>query len=208
MIVLVVLGAYLLGSIPVAWLVCKWVTGEDIRCLGSGNVGVMNTAVSAARWAGLVVFLSEIAKGVLAVVGPRMLISGEWTDIAIGLSIVAVVIGTRWSIWLGFRGGRGNTAGISALTLISWQTGVLLLAIWFLFRLLMRSSFLSTRITLLLLPIPVWVGTQSWLYTLVGLALGLIYLSTQSQKSDDHLLLKEDWPSFWSFLTSPPRRGS
>lgn len=208
MIVIVVIGAYLLGSIPVAWLVCKGVTGEDIRCLGSGNVGVMNTAVSTARWAGLLVFLAEIAKGVLAVVVPRALVKGELTDIAVGLSIVAVVVGTRWPVWLGFHGGRGNTAGISALILISWQIGVLLLAIWFLLRLLTRSSFLTTRITLLLLPIPVWIGTQSWWYALVGLALGLIYLSTQLQKSDDHMLLKEDWPSFWAFLTSPPRRGT
>lgn len=208
MILIVVLGAYVLGSIPVAWLVCKWVTGEDIRCLGSGNVGVMNTALSAARWAGLLVFLAEIGKGILAVVIPRTLVEGELADVAVGLSILAVVIGTRWPVWLRFKGGRGNTAGISALILISWQVGLLLLATWFLLRLLTRSSFLTTRITLLLLPIPVWAATQSWWYALVGLALGLIYLSTQNQESDDHLLLKEDWPSFWSFLTSPPRRSS
>ena len=44
LIALVALG-YLLGSIPVAWLVCKGVTGEDIRCLGSGNVGVMKGVI-------------------------------------------------------------------------------------------------------------------------------------------------------------------
>jgi glycerol-3-phosphate acyltransferase PlsY len=206
MIVIVVIGAYLLGSIPVAWLVCKWITGEDLRCLGSGNVGVMNTALSAARWGGLLVFLAEIGKGVLAVIIPRALVSGELMDIAVGLSIIAVVVGTRWPVWLRFQGGRGNTAGISALTLISWQTGALLLCTWFLLRLLVRSSFLTTRITLFLLPVPIWIGTRSWWYALVGLALGLIYLSTQYQKSDDHLLLKEDWPSFWAFLTSPPRK--
>ena len=205
-IIVTVLGAYLLGSIPVAWLVCKWVTGEDIRCLGSGNVGVMNTALSAARWAGLLVFLSEITKGVLAVIVPRTLVSGELTDIAVGLSIVAVVVGTRWPVWLRFRGGRGNTAGISALILISWKIGVLLVCVWFLLRLLTKASFISTRLTLLLLPVIVWVSTQSWWYAFIGLALGLIYLSTQHQKSDDHMLLKEDWPSFWAFLTSPPRR--
>jgi glycerol-3-phosphate acyltransferase PlsY len=204
-IIVMVLGAYLLGSIPVAWLVCKWVTGEDIRCLGSGNVGVMNTALSAARWAGLLVFLSEITKGVLAVIVPRALVSGELTDIAVGLSIVGVVVGTRWPVWLRFRGGRGNTAGISALILISWNIGVLLVCVWFLLRLLTKASFISTRLTLLLLPVIVWVSTQSWWYAFIGLALGLIYLSTQHQKSDDHMLLKEDWPSFWAFLTSPPR---
>jgi len=221
-VIVIVIGAYLLGSIPVAYLVCKAVTGEDIRCLGSGNVGVMNTAISAARWAGLLVFMAEIAKGVLAVVIPRVLIKGnltvfdadlpriaalDLTDIAVGLSLIAVVIGTRWPIWLNFHGGRGNTAGISGLILISWQIGVLLVATWFLLRLLIRKSFLATRITLILLPVIVGVSTQSIWYALVGLALGGIYLSTQQRKSDDHMLIKEDWPSFWAFITSPPRRS-
>ena len=139
---------------------------------------------------------------------PALLVSGEWADLAVGLSVIAVVAGTRWPVWLRFQGGRGNTAGISALTLISFQTGVLLICIWFVLRLLTKSSFLTTRLTLLLLPIAVWIGTQSWWYALVGLALSVIYLSTQRQTSDDHLLLKEDWPSFWAFLTSPPRKSS
>ena len=47
-IALTVIG-YLIGSIPVAWIVAKLVTGQDLRQMGSGNVGVMNTALSVAR---------------------------------------------------------------------------------------------------------------------------------------------------------------
>ena len=70
--------AYLLGSIPVAWLIARWTTGQDLRQMGSGNVGVMNTALSVARWAGLLAFLGEIAKGVLAVVIPQLLGADEY----------------------------------------------------------------------------------------------------------------------------------
>jgi glycerol-3-phosphate acyltransferase PlsY len=199
-----IFSAYLLGSIPVAWLLTKWVTGQDLRRLGSGNVGVMNTALSATRWAGLVVFLCEAAKGFLAVILPRFQGQG---DIIVGLVVIAVVLGSRWSIWLGFKGGRGNTAGMSALLMISWQTMVFSLAVWVLARLLVHNSFKATRISLVTLPIITAGVTQSWWYALVSLALALIYLGAQQPRSDDHQIIKERWPSFWAFLTSPRRRG-
>jgi glycerol-3-phosphate acyltransferase PlsY len=79
-------GAYLLGSIPVAWLLARWLTGHDLRRMGSGNVGVMNSALSVARWAGLLVFLTEIAKGLLAVTLPyrwgatEFMVAGSWVQ--------------------------------------------------------------------------------------------------------------------------------
>ncbi len=66
MIVGLVLASYLIGSIPVAWILTKLVTGSDLRTLGSGNVGVMNTAASVARWAGALAFAGEAAKGAAA----------------------------------------------------------------------------------------------------------------------------------------------
>jgi len=197
------LGGYLLGSIPVAWLLTKWSTGQDLRRLGSGNVGVMNTALSAARWVGLLVFLCEIGKGVLAVSIPRAM--GE-DEITISLLVVAVVAGTRWPVWLGLKGGRGNTAGLAALLLISWQALAFVLGIWVLVRLLLSSSFKATRITLFTLPSVTWAVTHSGWYALMGLGLALIYLGAQQPETDDHQLIKERWPSLWAFLTGP-RRG-
>src|SRR5439155_26411825 len=100
--VLLVAGGYLLGSIPVAWLVTRAVTGQDLRQLGSGNVGVMNTALSVHRWAGLIVFLAEIAKGVLAVLAAQV---WDGREVAIGRTVLATIVGTRWPIWL--RGREG-----------------------------------------------------------------------------------------------------
>lgn len=197
------LAGYLLGSIPVAWLLAKWVTGQDLRRLGSGNVGVMNTALSAARWAGLLVFVSEIAKGVLAVSVPRVL---GMQEITVGLVVVAVVMGTRWPVWLGFKGGRANTAGIAAFLLISWFAVVIIMGFWVLARLVIHNSFKATRITLFMLPVIIGSVTRSWWYVLVGLALSFIYLGAQQPETDDHMLIKERWTSFWAFLTSP-RRG-
>ena len=200
-LILLVAG-YLVGSIPVAWIVTKLVAGRDLRTLGSGNVGVMNVALSVARWAGLLVLAGEAAKGALAV-----LLARRWgvSDLYLGLAVVPAVAGTRWSIWMRGAGGRGNTAGTAALLLIAWQSVVLSLAIWILVRFLARSSFLATRIWILSLPVTLGLVTASWTSVVWGSALSLIYLSAHSKQTDDHTLIKASWPTLWDFLTAPRR---
>ncbi|MFQ5921337.1 MAG: glycerol-3-phosphate acyltransferase [Anaerolineales bacterium] len=210
------IAGYLLGSIPIAWIVAKLVTGKDLRTLGSGNVGVMNVALSVTRWAGLLVFLSEAAKGVLAVyiamqlagcAGPPASLSGlVECQIAIGVTVLATVIGTRWMIWLRFAGGRGNTVGLGAMLVLSWQTLVIGLAIWILVRLIGTSSFWATRISLLTWPIVFGLLTGSVVYLVFGLALSAVYMTTHETVSDDHTIMKERWPSLWAFMIGPKRR--
>ncbi|HLF37191.1 MAG TPA: glycerol-3-phosphate acyltransferase, partial [Anaerolineales bacterium] len=196
------IGGYLLGSIPIAWIVTRLVTGEDLRSLGSGNVGVMNVALSTTRWAGLVVLVGEAAKGLLAVILARRVSD---SPLAIGITVLAAVIGTRWMVWLGFAGGRGNTAGLAAMALLSWQTLLIGIGIWALLRLITRSSFWATRISLVSWPFVFGWLTQSWIYLIFGLVLSGIYLTTHRTVSDDHTIIKERWPSLWAFLTGPKR---
>ena len=49
------------------------------------------------------------------------------------------------------------------------------------------------------------IVTQSWWFVVFGFILSGIYLSTQSPETDDHQIIKENWPNLWSFLTGPPR---
>jgi acyl phosphate:glycerol-3-phosphate acyltransferase len=193
-------GAYLLGSIPLAWLLVRWIKKQDLRSLGSGNVGVMNTAISISRKAGLLVFGCEIGKGVLAVTIPRAF---EASGMIISMSIVGVVAGTRWPLWLGFRGGRGNTAGYSALFFISYWIPIMSLACWTLFWLVLKNTFKASRLTLLMIPIIVGITTSSLWYILAGLALSGVYLDAQRPESDDHLILSQQNQGFLRFLTGP-----
>ena len=55
------------------------------------------------------------------------------------------------------------------------------------------------------LPIVTWAVTHSGWYALMGLGLALIYLGAQQPVTDDHLAIKERWPSLWAFLTGPRR---
>ena len=113
--------AYGLGSIPFSWIVTRVVTREDIRTVGSGNVGATNVLRNAGKLPGLVALLLDVAKGYAAVLFMRFLVlRPEWpwapsTDVGvleaetfwIGLSAVVAVIAHMFPVWLGFRGGKG-----------------------------------------------------------------------------------------------------
>lgn len=193
---------YLIGSIPVAWLMGELVGGGDIRHLGSGNVGVMNVALNVSRWAALVVFLAEIAKGIFSVYLARKLGMGEAMT---GLAVICALTGTRWSIWIYGRGGRGNTLTDAALLAIAWPVLLIGLVVWVIGRLLLRSSFKATRLWWISLPVSLLLVTGSWSYALMGAALALLSLGINKIDTDDHTILKERWPSLWAFLTAPPR---
>jgi glycerol-3-phosphate acyltransferase PlsY len=203
MLIVLILTSYLIGSIPVAWLITKLVTGQDLRQMGSGNVGVMNTMLNVARWAGLLVFLAEGAKGVLAVTLARTF-GGE--EVRVGLAVLAVIAGTRWSVWLRGAGGRGNTAGMAALLVISWPTLLGALGMWFLTRLLTGSSFVAMRVTLALWPFLFGLITRSWWAVILGVVFSLLFVSTHRTETDDHLRLKKQWASLGEFLTAARRK--
>lgn len=200
MIAWVLIVCYLIGSIPEAWLVARWVTGQDLRQLGSGNLGVANVAINVARWAGLLVFLLEAAKGMLAVLFVRA-VGGD--ELLVAAGVLATVAGTRWSVWLKGAGGRGNTTGVAALFLIAWQIPLMILIVWVLVRVVTHSSFLATRLSLISWPIIFGVVSSIWWYPLFGAAMALIYLEAQREETDDHLLINEQWSNVWDFLTSP-----
>ena len=96
--------AYLVGSVPFAYLVSRWFKGIDIRRVGSGNVGAVNTFRQVGLRAGSVVLAADVLKGVLAVYIPVWMGAPHWT---MYYTPIAVVAGHNWPLFLGFRGGKG-----------------------------------------------------------------------------------------------------
>jgi glycerol-3-phosphate acyltransferase PlsY len=202
LIALLVIG-YLVGSVPVAWLLTKLVTGRDLRALGSGNLGVLNTALSVHRWTAALVFALEALKGALSVIVPRALGANEFE---VGFTVIAAFIGTRWTIWLRGRGGRGNTLGAAALAVYSPIALAMVVVIYLAARFFTHSTFSATRAALVLLPIVLGLITQSWISVLFGGIFALLFLTTHHPETDDHLLLKAQFRTFWAFLTAPRRK--
>ena len=112
-IVAIVIG-YLLGSIPFAYIIARMKKGVDIRDVGGGNVGALNTYREIGPIWGISVLATDIIKGVLAVMVARWLgLSIEWICVA-GF---AAVIGHNWPIFIKFKGGKGAATIMGVLTL-------------------------------------------------------------------------------------------
>jgi glycerol-3-phosphate acyltransferase PlsY len=108
----IVVLAYLIGSIPFSFLIVKLVAHEDVRRVGSGNVGATNAMRAAGKAAGVAALLLDVAKGVAAVLIARRLGAAPGV---VGAAAVAVVLGHCYPVWLGFRGGKGVATSAGAM---------------------------------------------------------------------------------------------
>jgi glycerol-3-phosphate acyltransferase PlsY len=123
--------AYLVGSIPFAYLLSRR-RGVDLRLVGSGNVGASNVLRTSGVRAAVLAMILDGVKGALAVLLAQRLTAGPAVPVLAGL---ASVIGHIYPVWLRFRGGKGvaTAAGVFAvLTPLSLGAagGVFLLAVW------------------------------------------------------------------------------
>jgi acyl phosphate:glycerol-3-phosphate acyltransferase len=104
--------AYLLGSLPFAFLVVRLRTGRDLRDLGSGNAGATNAMRAAGVGAGVISLALDFGKGVAAVILARSL--GATPEV-VALCAGTVVLGHVYPVFLGFRGGKGVATAAGAL---------------------------------------------------------------------------------------------
>ena len=124
-LVLLILGAYLLGSVPAAYLVAKWSRGIDLRQYGSGSVGASNVVAVASRWWSIPVIIFDLGKGLVMVWVAQLLGLGVAQQVTVGL---AVIVGHNWPVFLRFSGGRGilTTLGVVSI-LVPWLAPVILI---------------------------------------------------------------------------------
>lgn len=126
MIFLVVIIAYILGSIPSGYLIGKLFYHTDIRKLGSGNIGSTNALRNFGKSAGIATFALDILKGFLAVyIGNKL---SSYNGLA--LAFLFVVIGHMYSIFLHFKGGKGVATSFGALLYIDYKFALILIAIF------------------------------------------------------------------------------
>jgi glycerol-3-phosphate acyltransferase PlsY len=112
-IVLAAAAAYLVGAVPIGYVVARLFGVADIRRHGSGNIGATNVLRTAGWLPALVTLFGDIAKGYVAVILAERLGDGVPAVPAIGA--VAAVVGNCWSVFLGFRGGKGVATALGAM---------------------------------------------------------------------------------------------
>ena len=149
---LLIVGAYLLGSIPTGYLVSRYAAGIDIRDYGSGNVGASNVLEHVGMWQGILQGAFDcLVKGCLPVVLCKLAGADLWVQGAAGFVAVA---GHNWSPYLRLTGGRGVSVAVGAALGLGmyWEILILGLAVLTVGRLLTHDTGFWTFAALLALP--------------------------------------------------------
>lgn len=114
---LLVIIAYLLGSIPFGYLIVRKKLGADIRQSGSGGTGATNVSRRAGKAAGVITLVLDALKGSLAV------LLAEWlapnVDWIVAIAAIAAILGHMFPVWLGFRGGKGVATGVGVFSILA-----------------------------------------------------------------------------------------
>jgi len=162
---LLILAAYLLGSIPSALIISKIYFGIDIRDYGSGNMGATNTFRVLGPRYGTIVMIMDMAKGALAV-GLYLLIPhylhDEWdrTNLMIGLG-TAAVLGHIFPIFAGFKGGKGVATLFGMVLAMQPIIAAACVGVFLLVLFLTRYVSLSSILAAVMLPISVlWIWNE------------------------------------------------
>lgn len=164
-ILLLVVFAYLLGSVPIGFLLGS-LSGLDIRRAGSGNIGATNVARVVGKRQGLVTLLGDAAKGFL----PAFLsLQLGYTLPVTGLVALAAFVGHLYPVFLRFRGGKGVATAFGVFLGLAPMAALLLGAVFLIVALVSRLISLASLVAAGLAPVVFWLFSYPLL--LVGLSL-------------------------------------
>ncbi len=157
---IVLLGSYLLGSVPFGLVFTKLAGLGDIREIGSGNIGATNVLRTGRKDLALATLLLDAGKGAIAVLLTRYFAS-EWMAVYAGM---AAFMGHCFPLYLKFKGGKGVATFIGTVVAISPFLGLTTIGAWAVSAALFRISSLSALIAAVAAPIisVYLIGTEAW----------------------------------------------
>ena len=151
--VLVILGAYLLGSIPWGFLIGK-MYDIDIRTVGSKNIGATNVTRTVGKTAGKVCFFLDFLKGALPVLAIQMI--KDVPDWAVLVTMMAAILGHIFPVFLKFKGGKGVSTAAGAIMALVPYPLLVSFAVWVVVFLVSRYVSLASITAAVVLPIVAW----------------------------------------------------
>lgn len=146
---LLILGAYLLGSIPFPVLISRWRKGIDVREYGSGNMGATNVLRVVGKGAGVLTLLADMGKGLVPVLLARNL---ELSPAMVGIVALATVLGHLYPLFAGFHGGKGVATGLGVFLGMMPIPTLLTVGVWAICLIASRYVSLSSILASLSLP--------------------------------------------------------
>jgi acyl phosphate:glycerol-3-phosphate acyltransferase len=151
LIVAFVIG-YLLGSIPFGLILTRIAGTQDLRSIGSGNIGATNVLRTGRKGLAAATLIGDMLKGTAAVIIAGYLDGPNAAMVA----ALGAFLGHLFPVWLKFRGGKGVAVYIGILIGLLWPAALLFCAVWIITAVISRYSSLSALIASVVTPIFLW----------------------------------------------------
>jgi glycerol-3-phosphate acyltransferase PlsY len=178
-LVLAFLIGYLLGSIPFGVVLTKLAGTEDVRSIGSGNIGATNVLRTGHKGLAAATLIGDMLKGTVAV----LLVRYFWGPNAAMLAALGAFVGHLFPIWLRFKGGKGVATYIGVLLGLFWHAAVMFCLIWLAIAFTTRYSSLAALIAAFVTPLFLWwFGHPALASLFVVLTLLLFWKHTENIK--------------------------
>src|SRR5210317_1406002 len=147
--------SYLMGSIPFGFILTKFFLKQDIRNIGSGNIGATNALRTGNKLIGYSTLILDVAKAII----PVIYVKNNYPDL-IYLASLCSFLGHVFPIWLKFKGGKGVATYLGILFSINFLLGIIFVASWGVIFLMFRYSSLSSIIGSISIPIYILITDQ------------------------------------------------
>jgi glycerol-3-phosphate acyltransferase PlsY len=178
LIVAFVIG-YLFGSIPFGLILTRLAGTQDLRSIGSGNIGATNVLRTGRKGLAAATLIGDMLKGTAAVIIAGYLDGPNAAMVA----AFGAFLGHLFPVWLKFKGGKGVAVYIGILIGLFWPAALLFCAVWIVTAVLSRYSSLSALIASVVTPIFLWWFGQLALAVLfVVLTLLVFYMHRENIK--------------------------
>ena len=155
---LLVIGAYLLGSLSAAIIICKMLGLPDPRTQGSRNPGATNVLRIASKKTAAMVLLGDLLKGLIPVLAARVIEVDQNVLAAVGL---AAFLGHLYPLYFGFHGGKGVATALGILLGLAWPVAIAVLVTWLVIAKVFRISSLAAIIAAAAAPLYTWLWGDS-----------------------------------------------
>jgi len=140
--------SYLIGSIPFGFILTKFFLKQDIREIGSGNIGATNALRTGNKLTGYSTLILDIFKAIIPVIYVKI----NFPEL-IYIASLCVFLGHVFPVWLKFKGGKGVATYIGILFSINILLGMIFISSWFIVFLIFKYSSLSSLIGALSIPV-------------------------------------------------------
>ncbi|MFG0771467.1 glycerol-3-phosphate 1-O-acyltransferase PlsY [Vibrio plantisponsor] len=151
---IMIISAYLLGSISSAVLICRLLRLPDPRGVGSNNPGATNVLRIGGKKAAAAVLLCDMLKGTIPVWAGYFL---KIDPLILGLVAIAACLGHMYPIFFHFKGGKGAATALGAIAPIGLDLTTMIMATWLFVAVIFRYSSLAAIVTVLLAPLYTWL---------------------------------------------------